>query len=278
MVSADEFYSQLLKDIQTNQLVLPTLPEVALRVRDTVENEDVSAKEVASVISTDAALSARLIQVANSPMYRGSKQIEDIQTAVARLGFTTTRDIVTGLVMQQMFQATSEVTDKRLRHIWEHSTQVASISQVLCSQFTRLKKDHALLAGLVHDIGALPILVAAEDMPELLEDEAALDKLIKELHPRLGKIILESWHFLPEISAVAAEHEDLNRNSGDEIDYVDLVQVANLQSYIGSDNPLAKIDFDSVPACVKLGLGGDVNVIDMDGFEEIEDIQKSLMG
>lgn len=278
MVSADEFYSQLLKDIQTNQLVLPTLPEVALRVRDTVENEDVSAKEVASVISTDAALSARLIQVANSPMYRGSKQIEDIQTAVARLGFTTTRDIVTGLVMQQMFQATSEVTDKRLRHIWEHSTQVASISQVLCSQFTRLKKDHALLAGLVHDIGALPILVAAEDMPELLEDEAALDKLIEELHPRLGKIILESWHFLPEISAVAAEHEDLTRNSGDEIDYVDLVQVANLQSYIGSDNPLARIDFDSVPACVKLGLGGDVNVIDMDGFEEIEDIQKSLMG
>jgi len=278
VVSADEFYSQLLKDIQTNQLVLPTLPEVALRVRDTVENEDVSAKEVASVISTDAALSARLIQVANSPMYRGSKQIEDIQTAVARLGFTTTRDIVTGLVMQQMFQATSEVTDKRLRHIWEHSTQVASISQVLCSQFTRLKKDHALLAGLVHDIGALPILVAAEDMPELLEDEAALDKLIEELHPRLGKIILESWHFLPEISAVAAEHEDLTRNSGDEIDYVDLVQVANLQSYIGSDNPLARIDFDSVPACVKLGLGGDVNVIDMDGFEEIEDIQKSLMG
>ena len=278
MLSADEFYSQLLKDIQTNQLVLPTLPEVALRVRDTVENEDVSAKEVASVISTDAALSARLIQVANSPMYRGSKQIEDIQTAVARLGFTTTRDIVTGLVMQQMFQATSEVTDKRLRHIWEHSTQVASISQVLCSQFTRLKKDHARLAGLVHDIGALPILVAAEDMPELLEDEAALDKLIEELHPRLGKIILESWHFLPEISAVAAEHEDLTRTHGDEIDYVDLVQVANLQSYIGSDNPLARIDFDSVPACVKLGLGGDVNVIDMDGFEEIEDIQKSLMG
>jgi HD-like signal output (HDOD) protein len=278
VVSAEEFYSQLLKDIQSNQLVLPTLPEVALKVRDTIENEDVSAREVANVISTDAALSARLIQVANSPMYRGSKQIEDIQTAVARLGFTTTRDIVTGLVMQQMFQATSEVTDQRLRHIWEHSTQVASISQVLCSQFTRLKKDQAMLAGLVHDIGALPILVAAEDMPELLEDEAALDNLIKELHPRLGKMILESWHFLPEISAVAAEHEDLSRNSGDEIDYVDLVQVANLQSYIGTDNPLASVNFDDVPSCVKLGLGGDVNVVDMDGFEDLDEIQKSLMG
>lgn len=278
MVSTEEFYSQLLKDIQSNQLVLPTLPEVALKVRDTVESEDVSARQVSDVISTDAALSARLIQVANSPMYRGSKQIEDIQTAVARLGFTTTRDIVTGLVMQQMFQATSEVTDKRLRHIWEHSTQVASISQVLCSQFTTLKKDQAMLAGLVHDIGALPILVAAEDMPELLEDEAALDQLIQELHPRLGKMILESWHFLPEISAVAAEHEDLGRNSGDEIDYVDLVQVANLQSYIGTDSPLANVNFDDIPSCVKLGLGGDINVVDMDGFEDLEEIQKSLMG
>lgn len=278
MVSAEEFYSQLLKDIQTNQLILPTLPEVALRVRDTVENEDVSARQVADVISTDAALSARLIQVANSPLYRGSKQIEDIQTAVARLGFTTTRDIVTGLVMQQMFQATSEVTDRRLRQIWEHSTQVASISQVLCTQFTKLKKDQAMLAGLVHDIGALPILVAAEDMPELLEDEATLDQLIKDLHPRLGKMILESWHFLPEISAVAAEHEDLTRNSGDEIDYVDLVQVANLQSYIDTDHPLARVDLDSVPSCVKLGLSGDINVVDMDGFEDLDEIRKSIAG
>lgn len=278
MVSAEEFYSQLLNDIQSNQLILPTLPEVALKVRDTVESDDVTARQVAEVIGTDAALSARLIQVANSPLYRGNKPIEDIQKAVARLGFTTTRDIVTGLVMQQMFQATSEVTDSRLRSIWEHSTQVASISQVLCSQFTKLKKDLAMLAGLVHDIGVLPILVAAEDMPELLEDEAALDNIIKELHPRLGKMILESWHFLPEISAVAAEHEDLSRNSGDAVDYVDLVQIANLQSYIGTDNPLANVDLDSVPACVKLGLGGDVNVVDMDGFEDLDEIRKSIGG
>ena len=278
MLSAEEFYSQLIEDIESNQLVLPTLPEVALKVRDTVEDENVSARQVSDVISTDAALSARLIQVANSPMYRGSKSIEDIQTAVARLGFTTTRDIVTGLVMQQMFQATSEVTDTRLRHIWEHSTQVASISQVLCTHFTKLKKDQAMLAGLVHDIGALPILVAAEDIPELLEDEATLDRYIKELHPRLGKMILESWHFLPEISAVAAEHEDLTRNSGDAIDYVDLVQVANLQSYIGSDHPLANADLDNIPSCQKLGLSSEINVVDMDGFEDLDEIQKSIAG
>ena len=278
MLSVEEFYSKLIEDIQSNQLVLPTLPEVALKVRDTVEDENVSAHQVADIIGTDAALSARLMQVANSPLYRSSKVIEDIQTAVARLGFTTTRDIVTGLVMQQMFQATSEVTDRRLREVWEHSTQVASISQVLCSHFTKLKKDNAMLAGLVHDIGVLPILVAAEDIPELLEDEALLDKYIEELHPRLGKMILESWDFLPEISAVAAEHEDLTRNSGEKIDYVDLVQVANLQSYIGSDNPLANANFSDIPACVKLGLGDEIDIVDVDGYEDIAEIQKSMTG
>lgn len=274
MASAEEFYSGLIAEIESNQLVLPTLPEVALKVRDTVEDENVSTRQVADVIGSDAALSAKLIQVANSPAFRGRSPIEDIMTAVARLGFTTTRDIVTGLVMRQMFQATSDVTDKRLRQIWEHSTQVASISQMLAKNFTQLKPDLAMLAGLVHDIGALPILVRAEDMPELLDNEAELDELIQELHPRLGKLILDSWHFMPEISAVAAEHEDLSRDSGENIDYVDVVQVANLQAYIGSDNPLGKTDLNSVPACVKMGLAGDVS--EVEGFEAVDEMSAIL--
>ena len=117
MISAEDFYSNLIKEIESNQLVLPTLPEVALKVRDAVEDPNASASQVAQVIGTDAALSARLIQVANSPAYRGRNPIENLQTAIARMGATVVRNLVTGLVMQQMFQATSEATDARLRRI-----------------------------------------------------------------------------------------------------------------------------------------------------------------
>jgi len=254
VVTADEFYQELIKEIESNQIVLPTLPEVALQVRDAVEDPNASASQVSKIISTDAALTARLIQVANSPAYRGRNPIENLQTAIARMGANVVKNLVTGLVMQQMFQATAEATDKRLRHTWEHSTEVAAISQMMATQFAGVKPDEAMLAGLVHDIGVLPILVRAEEMPELLEDEATLDDLIEKLHTKIGKIILESWGFQPNIIAVAAEHEDLTRDSGEQVDYVDIVQAANIQSYFGKSHPLATIDFNSVPSLVKLGL------------------------
>lgn len=274
MISAEDFYSNLIKEIESNQLVLPTLPEVALKVRDAVEDPNASASQVAQVIGTDAALSARLIQVANSPAYRGRNPIENLQTAIARMGATVVRNLVTGLVMQQMFQATSEATDARLRRIWEHSTEVAAISQLLAMQFPGVKPDEAMLAGLVHDIGALPILVRAEDMPELLEDEALLDELIEKLHTKLGKLILKNWGFLPQIIAVAAEHENLSRDSGPNVDYVDIVQVANIQSYLGKDHRLSAIDFTSVPSLKKLGMSEEINIEDVD--ESVSDMQQML--
>jgi len=271
----EEFYTGLIEDISNNKLELPTLPEVALKVRETVESDSVNAKKVAEVIGSDAALSARLIQVANSPMYRGNKQIEDIQMAVARMGFTVTRDLVVGLAMRQMFQATSEVTDLRLRLVWEHSTQVAALTTMLCKHFTKLKPDQAMLAGLVHDIGVLPILVRAEEYPELLENPQLLDNITRELHTRLGTLILDSWDFPQELIDVAAQHENLEYDSGDKIDYVDLVQVANIQAHMGSNHPLGQLDLSKIPSCNKLGMTGEE--VDIDGVEDAEEVQKILV-
>lgn len=269
----EEFYTGLIEDISNNKIELPTLPEVALKVRETVEDDNVNAKNVSDVIGSDAALSARLIQVANSPMYRSSKPIEDIQMAVARMGFTVTRDLVIGLAMRQMFQATSDVTDLRLRLTWEHSTQVAGLTTMLCKHFTKLKADQAMLAGLVHDIGVLPILVRAEEYPELLENPVLLDKLTRELHSRLGTLILDSWDFPEELVNVAAQHENLEYDSGDKIDYVDLVQVANIQAHLGSNHPLGNIDMSKIPSCIKLGMTGEEHDIgDIGDAEELQGI------
>lgn len=269
---AKQFLQELLADLEKNQLVLPTLPEVALRVRDAVDDEDSSIDDIAKVIATDAALSARIIQVANSPLMRASNEIDNLGMAVNRLGMKLIRDMVVSMVMQQMFQATSDVTDRKLRAIWEHSTSVAAISHALASAFTKLSPEQAMLAGLVHDIGALPILTKAEDYPELLEDEKTLDLIIRKLHPKIGKAILQAWNFPSELVKVAAEHEDLSRNS-EQVDFVDIVTVANLQSYMGGNHPLANEDWSTIPAFAKLGLNHDVNVVEME--ETAEDIKEA---
>lgn len=275
---AKQFLQDLMKDLENNTLVLPTLPEVALRVRDAVDDPDAGISDIAKVITTDAALSARIIQVANSPLMRATQEIESLDMAVNRLGTKLIRDMVISMVMEQMFQATSEVTDKKLRQVWEHSTAVAAISHALAAQFTKLSPQQALLAGLVHDIGALPILTKAEEYPELLENEAVLDKIIDKLHGRIGTAILKAWNFPAELVKVPAEHENLQRNST-ETDYVDIVTVANLQSYMGSTHRHANEDWSTIPAFDKLGLNPEINVVEMEETaDEIKEVQRMLNG
>lgn len=273
------FIDELLNDLEQDKLVLPTLPEVALKVRDTLENEDASMREVAEAISTDAALSARMIQVANSPLLRAARQIETVEAAVTRMGSNMIRNLVTSMVMEQMFQATSDATDSRLRAVWEHTVQVAAICHALAAQFTKLAPEQAMLAGLVHDIGTLPILTHAEDRPELLANEAMLDDIIRETHTRIGGAILAKWNFPPELVACAAEHEDIQRSHDGTADYADVVIVANLQSHLGTDHPLTDVDWDSVSAFSRVGLEVDVNVVEMDETSaDIEAVKSVLSG
>ena len=274
----EQIVKELLDEIESEKIVLPSLPEVALKVRDALESEDVSAAELASVISTDAALTARLIQVANSPLMRGQRKIDSIENAVTRMGNNMVKNVVNGLIVKQIFQPTTEVSDKKFREFWQHSTQVAAISHALAS-LVRLRPDQAMLGGLIHDIGTLPIIKYAEDIPQLLDDETLLDNIIKRAHTQIGKAMLKKWEFPDELVAVAEQHEDLQRNHEGAADYVDLIMVANLQSYIGTEHPLAAAPFSEIPAFEKLGLDTEVSVVDMeDKGDDIKDIQAALMG
>lgn len=267
---------ELLEDLENDRLVLPTLPEVALRVRDTLENESMGLPEVAQVITSDTAVSARLIQIANSPLLRASRQIDTVELAVSRMGGDMVRNLVMSIVMEQMFQATSDATDIRLRHLWEHSTTVAAISHALANKFTNLTPDQALLAGLVHDIGSLPIIARAEDVPDLLRNTDMLDRIILQTHNEVGKKILAKWNFPQEIIDVAEHHDDTNYDSS-KTDYVDVVIVANLQSYLGTNHRLNEISWDTVPSFGKLGMKTDVNIINMEGTADDIKAIKSVL-
>jgi putative nucleotidyltransferase with HDIG domain len=273
---AERFFHELKEDLALGRLLLPTLPEVAIRVRDEVENDNSTADTVAKIIASDAALSARLVQVVNSPIYRGQDPINEIRMAVARLGMTVVRSLVTGIVMQQIFQATSDALDTRLRDLWQHSTTVAAISNVLAKQYTRLKPDEALLAGLIHDIGVLPVLVKAENFPELIEQPALLDMVIRAYHTELGVTILESWEFAPEFVTVVREHDDLERKNDGPADLTDVVQAANLQAYLGTDHEHAQVQWEQVGSFARLGIATDTEEVEM--AEDIEEIVMALGG
>ncbi len=259
--------------IKNDRLVLPTLPEVALKVREVADDPNASIDKLTSVIGNDAGLSARIIRVANSPLLRANRAIDDLRTALMRLGISYTCNIATGLAMEQMFQATSDLVDVRMREVWSRSSEVAGICHVLCKHYTKLRPDQATLAGLVHKIGVLPILTYAEDYPALLKDSLTLDSVIEQIHAPIGELILKTWNFPSELAHIPTQHLDFTRNIP-KADYADLVTVAMLQSYVGTDTAMGKVDYNTVTAFERLGLDPDMQIAES---EDLSDDMEAAM-
>jgi HD-like signal output (HDOD) protein len=273
---AEKVQKELIQAIESDELVLPTLPEVALKVREAAENPDIGIPQLSKVIGNDAALTARIIKVVNSPLLRTNKEITDLQMAVSRLGINYTCNLATGLAMEQMFQATSDVVDRKMREVWNKSTEIAGICHVLCKHYTRLLPDQATLAGLVHQIGVLPILTYAEDHNELLADSISLNHVIEQIHPIIGDKILRTWEFPEQIAMVPSQYLDFTRDSA-KVDYVDIVQVATLQSYLGSEHPFTQLDWSQIPAFRKLGLDPSQNLNDDEDLSAAMEAAMSML-
>ncbi|MCP4390303.1 MAG: HDOD domain-containing protein [Gammaproteobacteria bacterium] len=268
----------IIDDLENDRLPLPTLPEVAIRVRETADDENASITDVAKIIETDAALSARIVQVGNSALYRGINPAETVQAAAMRMGLDTVRTLATSLVMKQLFQATHPVVDQYLRKAWKQSTDVAALSAMIAKSSTTLESDSALLAGLTHSIGLSPILVKAESDPEVLNNPETLEHLLYEIYPVVGSRILENWGFSEALVKVPSEHLKIDRNGDNgKADYVDIVQVALLQTLDDPFHPLADIDHSQVSAFERLGMQAGLEEINMTGgVIEVEEIKDAI--
>lgn len=276
-----DFAQQIREDIAQNRLRLPTLPEVALRVREAVESERSSAANIAEIVTQDPALTARLLQVANSPLYRGRIPIDNVQMAIARMGLQLVKNLVVSLAMKQMFQATSEALDEAFRRVWEDSVEVAAIARVLAVDLPGLSPEQAMLAGLIHNIGALPVLTKLDMDLGFEADRETTSRLIAGIGPELGREMLTQWGFAEELACVPSECLDLQRKR-DRPDYADLVLVARLEHLAASgrlDDAICPTQWPNYSAFARVGVQTEVIVIEMEGpAGQIAEVRELLNG
>lgn len=181
--------------------------------------------------------------------------------------------------MKQLFQATHPVVDHYLRKAWKQSTDVAALSAVIAKTATTLESDSALLAGLTHSIGLSPILVKAETDPGLLNNTQELEKLLYTLYPVVGSRILKTWGFSDALIKVPAEPLNIDRDGDNgKADYVDIVQVALLQTLDDDNHPLASVDQSQISALDRLGMRDGIEEISMiGGVIEVEEIRDAIL-
>jgi len=142
-----------------------------------------------------------------------------------------------------------------MKELWEHSTRVAAICYVLARLTRRFNPEHAMLAGLVHDIGSVAILSYASRIGELGHDHSQVNHALHLMRGELGAMILKKWHFPEDCILAARESEHWTRDSEPEADYCDLVLIAQLHSYVGSARMQELPHMGELPCFKKLDLG-----------------------
>jgi len=139
-IDAASIEKNILQDItealKNNKLIIPSLPDIALQIRKAVQDPNTDAVKISKIIQADPALTARIIQVANSPIYRGNSTITGCRLAVSRMGVQITRYLVTGCTLQTLFESDSEMLEKRMEEFWKYSVHIAALCAVI-ARFSR---------------------------------------------------------------------------------------------------------------------------------------------
>ncbi|MCU4676125.1 HDOD domain-containing protein [Catenovulum sp. 2E275] len=221
----------LAEKIRNDSLVLPTLPEIALQVREAAEDPDINLHAMAEVISHDPALSARMLKIANSAYLGRTVKVETLHQAVTRIGLRYIKNIATALAMEQLFVSNNDVVKSFLDKVWLYTVDVSATSMALMKLYKQRNKhshldlDTITLAAMVHNIGVLPILTEAERHSEVFANPDFIEGAIARLSGRVGGSIMRSWGFSQEFITVVERWND-RRYETDNISYIDFVRIA----------------------------------------------------
>lgn len=267
-------------DLASNNVELPSFPDTAFHIRRLIDDPNCTVKDIAEVIINDPAITVKLLKTCNSPLYRTATEITSCEQAVVRLGFNTTKQLVTVFTLRELFKTDSTYLKQKVAELWDHSREVAAISYVLAKMSPGLDPELALLAGLVQDIGAIPVLNYIERYPQYMKVEYKVDAICKELKSEIGSTLLTQWSFQKDLIEVAAHSEDWQYDSKQaHANYIDIALIAQLHSYIGKKHDKLP-SLDKVPAFGKIGKGGltpsQSKEILHESHEQIEEI-KSLL-
>jgi len=272
---------KIVTDLGQGSFNLPVLPELAVAVRRKIEDPNSSAEEIARLIQADPSLSAKLIQMANSPAYLGYDRVTNVLEAIGRVGFDATRDLVAGLSVKELFNVEGLDLKDRMRKQWEHSVRVAAVSSVLARDVAGVSGDQALLAGLMHDVGAFAVIKYVSENPALINDLVELEQAIEQLRGPFGAMILQSWSMDRAVIIAARFTEDyLNPRPGP-VSLLDVVQVAHVHALAGLPEMKTAPPLLELPAIAKLGLRVDdaeKSIIAIrEARKEIEQIRAALL-
>ena len=227
---AANFAAELEACLTADEIDLPSLPDVVLKIREALARDDVDLNRIAELAGADPALAARLMKIANSALFsRSNVPPGSLHEAIVRLGSRTVRNTAIALAAQQVFIGYSSGSVRtEVGRVWRHSVYVAALSHLLLTlKRTEIPPEDGFLAGLLHEVGTLFILLRSKDQEALWSEANALAAVIQAWQARIGAKIVKQWEFSPALIEAVREQDSRDLTCTLPITLADVVCVAN---------------------------------------------------
>ena len=204
------------QDLIKGTIRLISLPEIFIKINEMVDDPASSSSDIGKLISQDPALTARLLKIANSPLYGFPSKIDTVSRSITIIGIRGIRDLVlASSTIEVLSKFSSEFIE--MQYYWKHSICCAVYARLLAIQCNALHIEPYFVAGLLHDIGKLIILRKLPEMAReshLRADDSGLplsqveQEVIGFDHASVGAELLRFWR-LPEtiLDAVTYHHQ-----------------------------------------------------------------------
>jgi HD-like signal output (HDOD) protein len=191
-----------------DQLAVPLLPEVAIRVVDIGAKETSNAQLLADIINADPALTMHVLRIAASAANRPATPIASLSHAVAWLGFDEVANIAFTLALQgKMLDVPGQ--QHKARRLWRHSLASALWSRQLAHMLAR-ETGLSYLCGLLHNIGKVVTLGAVHELARRAAKTLSgedYDRLIEIFHRHIGAQVVTVWRLPPPVLTVISQWE-----------------------------------------------------------------------
>ena len=250
------FVQALASELSRGKVDLPSFPDIALRVRKVLGDEEVTQEQVVRVVGSEPALAARLMQIANSAALNFTgKPINDLRTAINRMGHNMVRSAAIAFAMSQLKKVDSlKGLEKPLDDLWKSSAAVAAMSHAVAKRYSKVNPDTGMLAGLLHGIGKLYILTRSSKHPALFADQAIYNQIVRDWHSPVAKALLENWDMAEEIVVAVSDYEDMERVHSGPVDLTDVLTVGNLLAAFKEHPESLEINMHDVAACKRMNI------------------------
>ncbi len=198
---------------------------------------NVTAAAFEKIIECDAALAARVLRMANSPLYGVAREVRSVAHATAFLGVRQLRNLALAVTGSTMFASGATAAEER-EQLWSHSLGCATIARILAALCPTVPQDEAFLAGIFHDIGKLLLYDIAPEEYIQIHANCRLEDLVNEersvfetSHQEIGMKSAQAWNLPEDIATTIGFHHEPQKAPAHS-DFVRLIHFSNRLAFV----------------------------------------------